>query len=265
MSSRKLLVFALMAMLGAMAAQDKPKPQPLTADRVLDQYEKAVKAPGAVPFKTMHYVVEIYLRVGGRLSNREMGSIEGWFNSDGRYVEKFLALSHGSYMHGFNGREYWYSALPSVSDKGVDLPKEFKRTDAPGGLDPLHYAVQLVPFRDGWRKSFREVKILGQGMVEGHRVIVIRGTALNGDSINYYFDATTMLLLKSDFPTRFKNVNEDVRVTETTRVYQDYVDYSGWKLPRTIRFGDASSLVDYYVHKIEWNVAIDDSMFEQPK
>jgi hypothetical protein len=201
---------------------------------------------------------------GGTVGAHFLGTIEGWFSSDGRYLERFTAQSHGIYSRGFDGKKNWYTALPMVSDKGVDLPEQFRKTMQVDQKDPAFYGLEFVPISDNWRKQFTGFQILGQSVVDGHKVIVLRGAIERGDAINFYFDANTMLLLRADFPARFRNVNGDLRVLESTRYYKDYSEFSGWKLPRSVRFGDSNSFVEYFVRKVEFNVAVDDKMFEQP-
>jgi hypothetical protein len=260
MPPRNSILVALFVLLGLCAGVAQQKTA-LTADRILDQYEKSVKSSSTPPFKTFHYVVEPW----GTIGNHFLGSIEGWFSSDGRFVEHFTALSHGYYSRGFNGKQFWYTTLPMVSDKGVDLPEQFRKTFQVDQKDPAIYGVQIVPITENWRKQFSGFQILGQTVVEGHKAIVLRGNIENGAAINFYFDASTMLLVRADFPSKFRNVNNDLRVMESTRYFKDYTEISGWKIPRSMRIGDPNSFVEYFVRKAEFNVTVDDKMFEQPK
>ena len=260
MFSRRILTLSIIILLFACAGDAQQKPR-LTAERILDQYERATKTQSAEQFKTFHYLIEIWGTVGQQF----LGNIEGWYNADGRFLESFTARSHGYYQRGFDGKKNWYAALPLVSDKGVDLPDQFRKTSQVDQIDSAFYGVQLVPFADNWRQHFSEFTILGQGVVEGRKAIVVRGKIEGGDSINFYFDQESMLLLRADFPLRFRNVNGDLRVTQSTRYFKDYAEFSGWKLPRSIRFGDPNSFVDYVVRKVDFNQPVDGAMYLQPK
>lgn len=257
MFSRIFSVVALLAMMASAAAQDKPKA--ITADRILDAYEQAVRNSLGPAIAAYRLEYEVYPPLGNR---EPMYEVARYQKANGIFVENARSLTN-TYTQGFDGQDYWYFGRPLTA-----AFVEYNKTSGTMGFTgtpSISVGIDFPPITPDWRTIFTDTKLLGRTTVKNQMAVVVRCTLKTGYSINYYFDATTHLLLRADYSMVMTDLKGTSQIWEVTRYYEKYKDYAGWKVPTVIREDGPGMSRDMVLRKFEINPKIDDKIFVRTK
>lgn len=245
-----------------MAQPAKPAPSPITAERVLANFEKALKTPDAKEFKNVHFSVSVY----PEMFTHFLGTIDQTTLADGRFYEDSYDLSNANTRTGFDGSEVWYTGIPMFLGGSMDIEGKVRSSiKQPEDALLLAWRSEFFPGAPNWRKDFKEFKLLGAAPVEGKTAIVLRGTLKSGDAVNFYFDPVSNLMVKTEYPVHFKDHSGQKRALLQVRYYADYAKRDGWMLPRKVHVESSGGSALFVVQKVEFDIPFDEKKIQKPR
>ncbi len=156
---------------------------------------------------------------------------------------------------GFDGKELWVTLNGQVVmtyDKPEDLELIRDSTWAEVASD------LVVLFGPGI-----QLTLVGEDKIGDHAVVGVRVKKKGYSDVFLYFDQKTYLLRKVqnrslDFMTR--------KETEQVRIFDDYADLDGQKMPRKLTFfQDGKKILDLTVEEMKFLDHVDNDFFSQPK
>lgn len=142
-----------------------------------------------------------------------------------------------------------------------------------GGMPPqslpagpqLEAAKQQAEFDSvflNYQEQGRKIELAGKGKLEGGDVYHLIVTAKDGQAKHYYIDAETGLERKAVSTVR----GPDGSIAQIEERFSDYRSVDGRMVPFTIeQLANGKSIAQTRVESVEFNVAIDDKLFQVPR
>lgn len=233
----------------AIAAMQSPSPQTkkeparssrLTAEQILDNYEKAIGGREAwEKFTTEHMVARV-----GPIGGIESGAYEEYDATPSKSYQA-TALPGASIKVGFDGVTGWTISSPMGlrTLSGDDLAT----------VSRLSHFPEEIRFRE----QFKDWKLKGVQKVNGHDAYVLEGTPAEGEPWVYYFDTKTWLRLRFERNPSGANAIGAIEFDDYREVQPSKV-----KFPFSVTEPDAGIALRIYT--VEFNVPVDDSIFKPP-
>ena len=244
---RRTLLASIVAI--AVSAVHTPSPQTkkgparavkLTAEQILDNYEKAIGGREAWEKFTNEHVVARVGPIGGN----ESGTYEEYDAAPAK-VYQSTALPGSSIKVGFDGVHGWTVAPPIGlrTLTGEDLATVAR----------LSHFPEEIRFRE----QFKEWQLKGVAKVNGHDAYKLEGTPAEGEPWVYYFDTKTWLRL------RFEKIPSGAKAIDAIE-FDDYREVQLYKVKFPFSVTEPDAGVTLRVYSVEFNVAVDDSIFRPP-
>ena len=111
-----------------------------------------------------------------------------------------------------------------------------------------------------WRELYKEVRAVGLETVEGRSCVRIELIPPEGGKPDIeWYDLETKLLVKAESTT------EGDQGTMTVKMYPlEWKEYGGVKMPSSIKMAMGPVEIGAKVVSVDWDVALDDSIFRKP-
>jgi hypothetical protein len=199
-------------------------------------------------------------RLGAVTSYTATGTYAGWDTglSDvpmeiyAKAPEQYTTIAHrteGNSVWAYDGRNGWEVSINAALPSAIPLTKgnlEGARLDAIVGLAPARL-----------KQAFAKWEI-SRSLIDDKPVQILRGTNPNQQPVNFYFDASGMLV-------RLQRWNETlVGPVATQYDYSDYRDVAGVKRPFKVVKTSTRNQVTMAIKEYRPNVAIDATKFAKP-
>lgn len=141
--------------------------------------------------------------------------------------------------------------------RGVKIAEKMNAEDTKDMKKAAEFTSPLIDYKD---KGY-SAEYLGTDDFEGSDVYKIKLTDTEGESRIYYIDKVTNLILKESVKRKFKE-----KEMRTDRYYSVYMPVDGYMMPFSIETGSGPGETQKNViDKVEFNVEIDDGIFEMPE
>jgi cytochrome c553 len=199
-------------------------------------------------------------RLGAVTSYTATGTYAGWdtglsevpMEIYAKAPEQYTTIAHrteGNSVWAYDGRSGWEVSINAALPSAIPLTKgnlEGARLDAIVGLAPARL-----------KQAFAKWEI-SRSLIDDKPVQILRGTNPNQQPVNFYFDASGMLV-------RLQRWNETlVGPVATQYDYSDYRDVAGVKRPFKVVKTSTRNQVTMAIKEYKPNVAIDASKFAKP-
>jgi outer membrane lipoprotein-sorting protein len=156
-------------------------------------------------------------------------------------------------VQAFDGTHVWVVS-PGAGDSKA---QEVKGAQADLARAQAEFDSVLFDYKEKGHK----VELVGRETDEGHDVYHLRVTRKGGDVQHYYLDADTGIERK--ITSTLKGPSGETATA--TIEFGDFRDVNGMKAPFTIKNSlDGHLISQVTVSKVEFNVPIDDSLFQMP-
>ena len=218
-------------------SEDKPTPEALTLDQVLDRYVQALGGKSAIE------KISTRASKGAFTSDhlKTNGPVELYAKAPNKQLMVLLAKGIGNYRRGFDGSVAW--EMYPGSDKANDV-SGFSKRDA-----EFYLAVKF-------RETYPNVALKGTEKLEEREAYVLEAPAA-GKPKRWSFDTQTGLLLRTE--TR----HPKGKVLESAD-YSDYRAVDGIREPFSIRQVDSDGTdFDIKLTEVRHNIPIDDKSFDK--
>ena len=157
-----------------------------------------------------------------------------------------------------DGEKGWTINPMTGSNDPQDLPQEaITELMKEGRLEPsVSWDNPLV----NWKESGIKIDLVGQEDVDGASAYHLRATYEDGQVVNYFLDSSTFYILKSKSRTLVEGQEMDTEVQCT-----DFMGIDGIIMPKKITMLFNGQILQVMtIDTIEFNVPVDDSIFEKP-
>jgi len=249
---RLLALAALAALCGCRGAPEKAGPAPSpspdraqAAEALFDKYAEAVGGREAAA-RIQTYVLKGTFGMTGKAVSLP---VEIYFKRPGKSLMVVEVPRVGQLRRGRSGGAGWsQTSFTGVVD---DAPSELTEVERD----------QDVYGQNKLREIYQEVRLESRARLAGRDVYIVEGKPAEGPAEKMLFDVETGLLLRWDIARRVPG-----RGTVFARVYlDDYREVGGLRVPFTVRyFFDPRELV-LRIADAQYNVPLDDAMFERPR
>ena len=155
-------------------------------------------------------------------------------------------------VQAYDGKKAWI-IMPF---HGSTDPQDMPETEAKSFINDADFDGPLVDYK----KKGHKVELLGKEDFEGTPIYKVKLTTKDGSIKTLYFDKEYFLLLKSVSTTKIQE--KDV---EKTEIYSDFKEVQGIMIPHSIKITGEMFNIEMVFEKIEFNVDIDDKIFNMPE
>jgi outer membrane lipoprotein-sorting protein len=150
----------------------------------------------------------------------------------------------------FNGTDGWMIA-PWMSPDPIDLTGE--------QLDESKDQADIDGALWNYKEKGNTVSLVGKEDMEGTEVYNLKLVKKNGTVENYYIDADSYILLKTK-----SKINANGTEIEVENVLSNYQTIDGIAMAMNIEVRSMGGSTQITLEKVDFNIAVDDSIFERP-
>lgn len=258
------LFFLLLTVACTLPAQDVSRSAgtPITAEGILG---KNLVATGG---REAHQRVQS-LVLRGDIGYSGLGSFTFSYRAPSDDVLKVQARMVGTFWRGrHEGRLFGRGTLERPDRIKIERLGVMPGREESSAGDPLSIRVMEEDLRSlvewDFAHDYEKVEVIGRAEVNKRWAVGLRFTPHEGDPVMRFYDAETFLLVRMDQVERFRRTKdgpENARIVQS--YFSDYRESGGLMLPRTVRISRPQVEFELKIAKLEPNVKIEDSVFEQ--